>query len=941
VNFRPFRPSPLKRAALLALLVAALPLATSAQPQPNTKAARFYEDALVRYEKKDLPGAIIQLKNALQADKNMLPVHVLLGKALLENGDVIQAEVAFTEALRLGVNRAEVVVPLAQALVGQGRPDEVLSNARFAVDGLPRGTQYQILLLRAGAATEMADVRTGLQAIDDARAIDPADPGSWIAEVPIRIRAGQLREALVAADKAISLGPASAEAHYSRGEALHVVPNLIGALASYGKALALDPSHVPARIARAGIQVDQNRLDAAARDLAEAEKTARGDPRTLYLKSVIAERQGRTDEARALLNEITALLDPIPPQFLRYRPQTQMLGGMAHHGLGQREKARPYLEGVLRQQPGHPVSKVLASIYMADRNNEAAIDVLTSYTRISPGDGQALLLLASAQMAQGRHARATQIMQDALKFGDQPQLRTALGLSLVGSGRFADAIKEFEAAYAKDPKQLPAGYTLASMYVQSGQAANAARVAEAVSRAHPGNPGVLVLLGSARRLQGNAAGARSAYQSALTADPRFVAAHLGLARIEIDANALPSARERLNQALALGDKNLDTLMMLAEVAERGKQLAEAQRWLLKAEESAAPNDVVPVLALVDFHLRHNQLEQARDASRRALGKDPEAVRTLIAVARVALAEGDAAGARPSLLRAATAAGFNVPLLTQIAQLQNQAGAPQAAAHSLDKALGDRPDYLPAQALRTDVDIRLGDLAAAEQRARQILARNPRLGLGHTLLGNVASARGQLDAAIAAYRQAHEIERSTESLARLFAGTLRRDRGAAIKLAEQWLAVHPKDAFVWRALADTQLTAGNLPAARRSYEALVQLKPDDADALNNLANVLLAQKDPGALRLAEQALALAPGEPHIIGTTGWAAFQAGQTERAVQMLRDARLRDPGNADTRYFLGTVLASLGRKTEAREELTAAVQSKPATNHRDAAEQLLATLR
>ena len=61
----------------------------------DSKASKFYEDALVRFEKKDMGGAIIQLKNALQIDKNMLPVQVLLGKALLKNGDAVAAEVAF------------------------------------------------------------------------------------------------------------------------------------------------------------------------------------------------------------------------------------------------------------------------------------------------------------------------------------------------------------------------------------------------------------------------------------------------------------------------------------------------------------------------------------------------------------------------------------------------------------------------------------------------------------------------------------------------------------------------------------------------------------------------------------------------------------------------------------------------------------------------------
>ena len=41
----------------------------------NPKAARYYEDALDRYEKRDLPGAIVQLKNALQIDRSdVIPV---------------------------------------------------------------------------------------------------------------------------------------------------------------------------------------------------------------------------------------------------------------------------------------------------------------------------------------------------------------------------------------------------------------------------------------------------------------------------------------------------------------------------------------------------------------------------------------------------------------------------------------------------------------------------------------------------------------------------------------------------------------------------------------------------------------------------------------------------------------------------------------------------
>ena len=201
----------------------------------DTKAGRYYEDALARFNRKDAPGAIIQLKNALQIDKSMLPVHVLLGKALLINGEAIAAEVAFNEALRLGVNRAEVVVPLAKSVMSQGRLQEVVDKPLFATAGLPVATQVQMLLLRASATVDLGGSNNAMKAIEEARALDPGSPDSWLAEVPMRIRAGRFGEAQMAVDRALLLAPSSAEAFYLRGTVAHIQGDSAGALASYAK----------------------------------------------------------------------------------------------------------------------------------------------------------------------------------------------------------------------------------------------------------------------------------------------------------------------------------------------------------------------------------------------------------------------------------------------------------------------------------------------------------------------------------------------------------------------------------------------------------------------------------------------------------------------------------------------------------------------------------
>jgi cellulose synthase operon protein C len=908
----------------------------------NPKASQFYEDALQRFEKKDYPGAIVQLRNSLKLDSKQLAVHMLLGKALLANGEVNAAEVAFTEASRLGISRAELVLPLARAVVAQGKQRELLDGQRFDPAGLPPATQAQLLLLRAGAAADLGDLKAAFRSIEDARKLDPASADTWVAEVPVRIRARQLPEALAAADKALAITPGQADALYLRGTVLHVQGDRKGAQAAYDAALKAKPDHTEALVSRAGLALDNNRLDDALRDAKELLQSSPREPRGQYLRAQVAERQGDSNTAKAALKEVTALLDPAPLAFYRYRPQLLMLGGLAHHALGQKEKAKPYLEGVQRLQPTSPASKLLAQIYLSENNIDRGIESLEGYLRGSPGDAQAVHLLASAHMAQGRYARASQLMQDALRLQDQPQLRALLGLSLLSGGKTADAVAELEATLRKDPSQVQAGTALATIYMQSGKPQQALVVAEALLKRQPDNPGLLNMVGLVRTGAGDVAGARKAFEQAAKADTKFTAPQVNLARLDRSAGEYQKAADRLNAVLRADDKNVDALTEIGLVLERTGRLADAQRWLEKAADHATGTNLDPALNLVEYHLRTRNLEGARESGKRLAAKAPEDLRVLLMLARVSLAGGDTTAARTGLTRAAGLASYDAQLLFKVAMLQMQADHPAGAAHSLDKALAEQPNYLPAQALLAEVELRQGDMAKAERRARQIVAQHPKLAIGHALLGDVARARKDNAGMLDSYRKAHQLEQTGASLLRLHAALAVSDGKAAAQLAEKWLAANPGDVAVRRALADGYARQGNFAAARTAYEGLIKVSPDDAEALNNLANVLiLAGDNAGALKQAQAALQKAPGRPHIIGTAGWAHFKAGQTDRALQLLRDARLRDPNNPDTRYFLGAVLASAGRKTEARDELTAALAGGTGFASAKDAQELLQTLR
>lgn len=916
------RPWNLIAAQLLICLLLSVAPASHAQSNRD-KAARFYEDALQRYERKDVAGAIIQLKNALQIDKTMLPGQVLLGRALLADGQVAAAEVAFNEALRLGVDRAEVVVPFAQSLIAQGKQAQIFEDQRFAPGNLPRTTQLALLLVRASAYSDLGDIRNALRSVEDARSIRAETADTWLAEVPIRIRARQFNEAMTAAERALKLEPKLAEAHYQKGSVQHVLARIRPALEAYDEALRLEPGHIEARIARAGIRIDLGFDKEARADLKELMALTPSEPRLAYLRAIMAEADGDPAAARAALKEVTELLDPVPIEMIRFRPQVLMLNGMAHFGLNEFEKAKPYLEYALRQQPNSPLAKMLAQVAIAEPNMTRAVELLEGYLKARPGDGQAMLMLASAHMAQGRHGKATSLMQDALRAKDAPEFRTALGLSLMRSGQAGNAVAELEKAFKADPQQTYAGLALVNLYLRGGQASKALGVAEGLVKTNPKSPSALMVLGTARLSNRDFSGARSAFEQASKIDPALLEPRLGLARTEIATKAFEPARKRLNDILKERDRNVDALFEMAILNEAAGRNDEALKWLESAVEASSQRETRANFALVAWLLREGQATKALDAAKQLLAKLPEDVQALQAYAAAQLAANDAHGARSTLSNASRRAGFDAPLQVEIAQAQLRAQDFAGAAYSLDKALSSQSDHLPAQALMAAVELQQGDASKAEKRVRQILLIHPKQSIGHNLMADIALSRKQTDAAIESLRRAHELDRSTQSLLRLF-GLLARqpDIKPALALADDWLKTRPKDFIVHKAQGDAHARAGNFRAAQRSYETVLRLRPEDTAALNNLANTLIRLRDPGALKIAEQALARDPRNPLLVDTAGWANHIAGNKDRALQLLRDARLRAPDSAEIRYHLGAALVQAGRTAEAKGELDAALK-------------------
>jgi Flp pilus assembly protein TadD len=266
-----------------------------------------------------------------------------------------------------------------------------------------------------------------------------------------------------------------------------------------------------------------------------------------------------------------------------------------------------------------------------------------------------------------------------------------------------------------------------------------------------------------------------------------------------------------------------------------------------------------------------------------------------------------------------------------------------ASKTVDKALAEDPGNVYAQEMQVDILVRGKAFDKAETLAQKVALANPKLAFAQAVVGDVAIARQQWAPAAAAYRKALQLEPNAHAAQRLFRtlGATPETTGEAMSFARQWLKSHANDLGMRRLVGDSLARSKDFKGARVEYEAVLKLAPQDLEATNNLVNVLILLKDPGALVLAEQALKQHPEAPSLIGSAGWAAFHAGKADRALELLRNARLRDPADLENRYMLAKVLSSLGKNDEARLELDGALTAGRTFEHEAEAKELRATLR
>lgn len=920
-------PALLNSARAARQLVLALAMASLIAPFAHAsveKSAKFYEDALARYQKNDLKGASVQLKNALKENNKNLPAQLLFAKLLQQAGEYKSAEAAYEGALKLGAGKIEVAAPLAHVYLQQGNVRQLLET--ITPEGLPPTAQSEILTLRGSAMAMVGQFANALRAFADARALDPKSALPNISEAPVQQRMGDPEKAKALARQATEMAPQNHNAWYQLGTILYTTGDAAAALPAFDKAIALSPKHVDSRVSRVSTLLTLKRQDDAAAELKFLKDEGVKEPRASFMRAMLTAERGNAKAAQADYTEAANMIDAMSATVRGNSEPLLMAGALSHRALGQGEKSREYLEAILGRNGKHLAAQMLLATTLMESNELGrAVPVIESLLRANPNDAQALYMMGSVHLMRRQYAQASDFLERAAKAAPTGPALRELSFSQFGLGQDKSALANLEKSYAQNPKDYTAGIELAIFHARTGNGAKAVKIAQALVALDPNNLAMLNFLGNIKGRLGDRKGLREAYESALAKDPKFRPVVMNMAWLEIEEGRLDAARIRLKAFLKDQPKDPDILFQLGFVESSARRPAEAIALWTEAER-VQPKDPRPGLGLVDIHLSEQQADKALAAAKGLLANHADNPQVQLALARAYLASGDASLAKKALTDASSKAGTDGQALMNVARMQLQLNNPEGAAHAAAKVLQATPFDPLAMAMNVEVAGRRGNPAEVDKAMAQLQAKHPNHPVTLITGGHIAFSRGQMPKAVASYKSAFDRDPNTSlalTLAQAYAVNKEGDK--AVALLDNWAKKQPGDRLAQRALADMQLFTGKSDAARQTYEALSKAAPTDPGILSGYAKALLKLGDPAAVGVAERAYKLAPTNPALMDVYGLALTQHGNLEAGLRILRDARVREPGNAVIRLHLAMSLAKSGKKAEAREELQAALSANP----------------
>ncbi|NHZ97182.1 PEP-CTERM system TPR-repeat protein PrsT [Massilia sp. CCM 8734] len=873
--------------------------------KPDT-AATLLAEARQFQQKGDHVSALIQLKNAVAKNPSDPETRLALGEAYNKLGDAVSAEKEVRKAIELGMAAERALPELLMAQLFQGQFQKVIDGTADSA----YTANVKVLSQRGAAFYQLGKRAEAADAFERALKIDPGYPVALMGLANIALANGDKAGAARYVAQAVEKNPKDVASWLFKGDFERSQGKPAEALAAYDQVLALEPGSAGGHLQKAYLFIAERRYDEAAVSLAAARKSAPKNLMVTYAQAMLDFTQGKHAAALESLQQVLRVAPDHMPSVL--------LAGAVHFTL----KSLPQAEQNLKKyHEAHPENdyarKLLASTRIAAGDPKGAIAVLAPVLAASQ-DPQLLAIAGKAYTDNREFGKATGLLERASTLDPKKaQLRTALGLSKLEQGEEARALSELELASTLDQTTSTAGTTLAMTALRLNQFDKALAALVPLEARTPGDPILLNLKGLALLGKKDQAGARIAFEKALSLHPDFFPALDNLARLDMQASKLDATRQRYQGFLAKYPNSVEALTALGAMAVAQRRLPEAGA-LLERASAVDPAAVGPAIVLANHYVRMGEATRALTLVRKLLVANPDNPAVLDLLGQLQAATGDQGSAMETFTKLTVVAPQSAEAHFRLGAAHVAIGNLPSASASLKRALALQPDYLDAQLALAAAQLRQKQYGDALGVARSMQKQRPKLAVGFVSEADVLLVQGNAAAAIPLYDKAFSLGNNAELLIKLYEalriGGKAKEADAKV---QQWRAAHPDDVKVPGYLGEQYISNKKYQLAITEFEAILKKSPGYPSALNNLAVAYDLAGDARALPAAEAAAKALPGNPVVMDTLGWLLVQQGDLARGLALLREASARLPGVPDVRLHLAKALIKSKQEAAARKEL------------------------
>jgi tetratricopeptide (TPR) repeat protein len=728
------------------------------------------------------------------------------------------------------------------------------------------------------------------------------------------------QEASILYQKAIAKDKLNAEAYYRQGLNLLDDKKISDAVSYLRRAVDLQPGNADACTKLAEIyltayQADPKKYQSLLGDVKDLDYKILARNKDsfdgLRIKALVALAEGKYEESL-----------PIFEQANKIKPYSRDLIGWYAQALSQAQKSDQAIalvkDMLARDKTWSQGYQFLFVYYGRLGDKQKAEQVLRENATNDPTSETAITNYANFLAASNRipeaEAAIRQVLNDRRAF---PQARQIIGDFCVRTQQYDKAAVEYEQGSKEDPSQVVKyKERLVALQAYRNHPSEAAKMAKDLSDAHPKDLSVSEMYASILLQTGQRADAAKSLEELkklVAKNPTDPILHLDLARAYFSLNekdkALTESLEAVHSEQKSPNPRLGVLVPGQTVAARiyeDRGLHSKAMELADVVLSAQPGNPDAILIRDRALIGTNQVDKALPELEALVKQYPKLNDAHLQLASVYLNQKawDKARAEFEVLNAATPPDIRGFIGLQTVKMSTGKG--DEAIQVMQDLVDKNPTVLPYR-------YELANFQAA-------LA-------GQYWTPNKPQAMALLQKAADNYK---EILKTTANSAEVWLrlGVMQRQMGqydTALASFEQAGNADPKNvaAFLNEALICEAL--GKKKEATDSYNKVLAIDPDNALVLNNLAYMTA---DSGAnldqaMTYAERAKKRAPDSPDVSDTLGYVYYQKNLNSEALRIFKQLSVDHPQNSTFHLHLAMALLKQGDKRAARDEANKALQS------------------